>query len=219
MLSELIGKKLQMTQIWNEAGEVVPVTVVQAGPCDVIQVKTDESRDGYRAVQLGFGEVKSRKQGKLGSRLNKPRRGHFEKAGVDPRRVLQEVELPEGVELKAGDTVTVEIFKDATKVDVTGTTKGRGFQGVVKRHDFSRGPKSHGSKHYRGPGSTGACQAPSRVRKGKKLAGQFGNTRCTIQGLEVVRVDADRNLMYIKGAVPGPSGGTLRIRRALKASS
>lgn len=217
MLTEIIGKKLQMTQLWNEQGAVIPVTVLQAGPCDVVQVKTEETKDGYRAVQLGFGEVKSHKQGKIGRRVNKPDLGHFTKHNVEPRRVLREVALPSGVELKPGDKVSVEIFEGVAKVDITGTTKGRGFAGVIKRHGFSRGPKSHGSKHYRGPGSTGQHQGMSKVRKGKHMPGHYGAETCTTLNLEVVKIDKERDLLFVKGAVPGPSGGYLRIRKSIKA--
>lgn len=214
MLTEIIGKKLQMTQVWDENGSVVPVTVLQAGPCEVVQVKTEESKDNYRAVQLGFGKAASKKNNKLGRRVNKPMAGHYKKHGVEPKRVLKEVQLPDGTELKPGDVVTVEIFKDIKHVDVIGNIKGRGFAGVIKRHNFSRGPKSHGSKHYRGPGSTGQHQGMSKVRKGKHMAGHWGAERVTVKKLEVVKVDTDNNLLFVKGSVPGPSGGTLRIRRS-----
>lgn len=215
MLTELIGKKLQMTQVWRDNGEVVPVTVLQAGPCKVVQVKTEETKDRYRAVQLGFEDMKSEKSGKLGSRVNKPELGHFKKAGVEPTRVLEEVSLPEGEEVKPGDEITVEIFANVSHVDVVGHTKGRGFAGVVKRHDFTQGPRSHGSKHYRGPGSTGMHQAMSRVRRGKPMPGHYGDEQVTVMHLEVVKVEKDKNLLYVKGAVPGPSGGTLRIRKSI----
>jgi large subunit ribosomal protein L3 len=216
MLTELIGKKLQMTQIWKESGEVVPVTVLQAGPCQVVQVKTEETKDGYRAVQLGFEEMKSPK-GTVGKGLTKAETGHFKKNDIAAKRVLREVDLPAGSSLKAGDEVTVEIFDDVTHVDVTGTSKGRGFAGVIKRHNFSRGPKSHGSKHYRGPGSTGQHQGMSKVRKGKTMAGHYGHERVTTMHLEVVKVEKERNLLYVKGAVPGPSGGYLKIRKSILA--
>jgi large subunit ribosomal protein L3 len=214
MLTHLIGKKLQMTQVWKETGEVVPVTVIQAGPCQVVQVKTDETKDGYRAVQLGF-DVKKSKKGNVGKNLSKAEAGHFKKSGVEPKRVLKEVPLPDGTSLKAGDEVTVEIFNDISHVDVIGTTKGRGFAGVIKRHDFSRGPKSHGSKHYRGPGSTGQHQGMSKVRRGKPMAGHYGDERVTTMNLEVVKVEKERNLLYVKGAVPGPSGGYVQIRKSI----
>ncbi|MDF1666282.1 MAG: 50S ribosomal protein L3 [Planctomycetota bacterium] len=214
MLTELIGKKLQMTQVWKESGEIVPVTVLQAGPCQVVQVKTEETKDGYRAVQLGFEDKKTSK-GTLGKNMSKAEKGHFAKSKVDPKRLVQEVPLPEGTSLKSGDTVTVEIFKECSHVDVTGTTKGRGFQGVIKRHDFSRGPKSHGSKHYRGPGSTGQHQGMSKVRKGKHMPGHYGSEQVTTMHLEVVKVEAERNLLYVKGAVPGPSGSYLKIRKSI----
>jgi large subunit ribosomal protein L3 len=215
MLTELLGKKLQMTQVWNEAGQVVPVTVLQAGPCDVVQVKTDESADRYRAVQLGFGSVASKKSKKVGDRLSKGEQGHFKKHGVEAKRVLREVDLPAGTELAAGDKVTVEIFQDVKRVDVSGVSKGRGFAGVIRRHDFSRGPKSHGSKHYRGVGATAQCQGMSKVRKGKPMAGHYGAENCTVKNLEVVKVEPERDLLYVKGAVPGPSGGYLKIRKSV----
>ena len=215
MLTELLGKKLQMTQLWTEARELIPVTVLQAGPCQVVQVKTEETKDQYRAVQLGFGEIKSQKNGQFETRINKPELGHFAKNHLEPSRILKEVSLPEGVEVKAGDEVTVEIFENVSHVDVTGKTKGRGFQGVIKRHDFSRGPKSHGSKHYRGPGSTGQHQGMSKVRKGKPMPGHDGDEQVTIMNLEVVKVDKERHLLFVKGAVPGACGGFLRIRKSI----
>lgn len=217
MLTELFGKKLQMTQLWNDAGEVVPVTVLQAGPCQVVQVKTEESSDGYRAAQIAFDAVslgRNDMTAKKTPRVNAPRMGHFRTHSAEPAKMLGEVPLPEGVEVKPGDVITVSIFGSIKKVDISGKSKGRGFAGVIKRHNYSRGPKSHGSKHYRAPGSTGMHQGMSRVRKGKPMPGQYGAEATTAKNLEVIKVDVDRNLLYVKGAVPGPSGGYLRIRKS-----
>jgi large subunit ribosomal protein L3 len=203
----LIGRKLGMTQVFDEAGTVTPVTVVEVGPCPVTQVKTEE-RDGYRAVQIGFDTQKV-------SRMRKPQAGHLRKAGVDPVRVLREGPLDADEEVAPGDTVTVDqVFSDGDLIDVIGTTKGRGFSGTIKRHGFGRGPMSHGSKNIREPGSTGMHTYPGRIFKGKRMPGQFGNKRRTVKNLTVVRVDAERNRILVKGAVPGPTGGILEVRAA-----
>jgi large subunit ribosomal protein L3 len=202
----ILGTKLGMTQIFDEEGRVVPVTVVRAGPCPVTQVRTIQ-RDGYAAVQLGFGETK---------KVNKPLAGHFRKAGVEPTRYLVEFEL-EG-EYNLGDTVTVDIFTQGQLVDVTGTSKGKGFAGPMKRHGFKGLGAGHGAhKVHRAPGSIGACATPSRVFPGTRMAGRMGGDRVTIQSLELVGVDAERRLLLVKGAVPGPNGSLVIVRDAVKA--
>jgi large subunit ribosomal protein L3 len=203
----LIGRKLGMTQVFDDLGTVTPVTVIEVGPCPVIQVKTVES-DGYRAAQIGFAPQKA-------SRVTKPLAGHFRKAGVDAVRVIRESPLDPDEEVKAGDVVTVDqVFSDGSIVDVIGISKGRGFAGTIRRHNFSRGPMSHGSKNIREPGSTGAHTYPGRVFKGKRMPGQMGAKRRTVKNLTVVRVDAEKHRLFIRGAVPGPDGGILSIRAA-----
>lgn len=203
----ILGTKLGMTQIFDGDGRVVPVTVVRAGPCPVTQVRTVE-RDGYRAVQLGFGTAK---------RANKPLAGHFAKAGVAPTRYLVEVDLAAAVKL--GDAVTVEQFMVGELVDVSGRSKGKGFSGVMKRHGFAGLGGSHGvHKVHRAPGSIGACATPSRVFKGTRMAGRMGSEQVTTQNLRLVAVDPERNLLLIRGAVPGPNGALLVIRDAAKAA-
>ena len=199
-----------MTQIFTEEGKVVPVTVVESGKNIVIQNKTVET-DGYNAVQLGFGEVKERK-------VTKPLKGHFEKAGVQPVKFIREMRLMAPSEYKVGDVIGVDVFTAGELVDVTGTSKGKGFAGTVKRHHFARGPMGHGSKSHREPGSTGAMISGhgGRVLKGKKLPGQMGHARVTVQRLSVVRVDAERNLILIKGAIPGPKKGLVVVRATVK---
>lgn len=205
----ILGKKIGMTQIFDENGEVVPVTVIQAGPCYVTQIRTEE-RDGYRAVQLGFEEVPRK-------RLNKPELGHLEKAGVPPLRYLREFPLDEGEEYELGQRIDVSIFQRGDLVDVTGYTKGRGFAGGIKRHGFRRQPKTHGqSDRERAPGAVSAGTDPGRVFKGKRMPGRFGNERVTVQNLKVMLVDPERNLLAVKGAVPGARNGLLIIREAVK---
>ena len=207
MQKALIGKKIGMTQIFDEKGNVVPVTVVEAGPCTVVMKKTIEN-DGYEAVQLGFGDVKVQ-------RVNKPMMGHFKKADVAPKKTLKEFKL-EG-DLNVGDTLKADIFAAGDKVDVAGTSKGKGTAGAIKRWNFSRLKESHGTGPVaRHAGSLGACSDPSRVYKGKKLAGHLGHERVTIQNLEVVKVDAENNLIAIKGAIPGPKGGIVVIKNSVK---
>jgi len=209
MEKALIGKKLGMTQVFDEKGNVVPVTVVEAGPCPVVFLKTMEN-DGYEAVQLGFGDIRVKK-------VNKPMTGHFAKQGVAPKRKLKEFKLPQA-DIKVGDVLKAGIFESGEKVDVVGTSKGKGTAGVIKRWNFSRIKESHGSGPvHRHGGSIGACSTPSRVYKGKKMAGRMGRERVTIQNLTVVRVDEDNNLLAIKGAVPGPKGGIVLISSAIKA--
>ncbi|PZN06803.1 MAG: 50S ribosomal protein L3 [Bacillota bacterium] len=204
----LLGRKLGMTQIFDEEGRAVPVTVVQAGPCVVVQKKTEE-KDGYRALQLGFGEIKEKK-------VNKPMAGHFRKAGVKPVRYLREFRLDDDEDeqrYEVGQELTVELFSAGEYVDVTGVSKGKGFLGPIARHGFGRGPMSHGSKYHRGPGSLGSSTFPGRVFKGRKMAGRTGGERVTVRGLKVVRVDPERHLLLIQGAVPGPRGGIVSIRK------
>lgn len=202
----ILGKKLGMTQIFDEAGNAIPVTVVQAGPCVVTQIKTPDT-DGYAAIQVGFEEATEKA-------LNKPKLGHLAKSGSSPVRHLKEyrVEVAEGYEL--GQAITAESFEAGQLVDVTGKSIGRGFAGYQKRHNFRRGPMAHGSKNHRLPGSTGAGTTPGRVYPGKRMAGQMGNAQVTIRKLEVVRVDSDRNLLLIKGAIPGKPGGLLSVAPA-----
>ena len=210
MKKALIGKKLGMTQIFDENGTVIPVTVLEAGPCVVAQVKTLEN-DGYEAVQLGFGEVKENK-------LNKPEKGHFAKANVAAKKHLREFRLDSIEGIKVGDELKADVFAEGDKIDVQGTSKGKGFQGVIKRHGQHRGPMGHGSMYHRRPGSMGPTSTPGRVFKGKKLPGHMGRVTVTIQNLDVVRVDLDKNVILVKGSVPGPKGAILKIKSAVKAS-
>lgn len=201
----ILGRKIGMTQIFDETGQAIPVSVIQAGPCVVTQIKTPE-KDGYVAVQVGFGEVSPK-------RVNKPLKGHFKKANVPPLRYLREVPVDDLSEIEVGKEIRVaEVFKAGDKVKVTGTSKGRGFQGVVKRHHFHGGPQSHGSMVHRKPQSSGATDA-ARTFKGVKKPGHMGAERITQKGLTVVRVDAERNLLLVRGAVPGANGGLLYIAR------
>jgi large subunit ribosomal protein L3 len=202
----ILGKKLGMTQIFDEAGNAIPVTVVQAGPCVVTQVKTPET-DGYAAIQLGFDEVREKA-------LNKPELGHLAKSGSAPLRHLKEYRVDAAAGFELGQTITAETFTEGQLVDVTGTSMGRGFSGYQKRHNFRRGPMAHGSKNHRLPGSTGAGTTPGRIYPGKRMAGQYGNSQVTTCKLQVVRVDSDRNLLLIKGAIPGKPGGLLSIAPA-----
>ena len=210
MKNAIIGKKLGMTQIFDEKGNVIPVTVVEAGPCTVVQVKSVET-DGYNAVQLGFGEVKENK-------VNKPSKGHFAKANLTAKKHLREFKLDSIENVKVGDEVKADVFTQGEKIDVQGTTKGKGFQGVIKRHGQSRGPMGHGSMYHRRPGSMGSTSTPGRVFKGKKLPGHMGVDIVTVQNLDVVRVDLDKNVILIKGSVPGVKGAILKIKSAVKAA-
>lgn len=206
----LIGQKIGMARTFDEAGNHVAVTVLRVGPCVVLQVR-DQERDGYRAVQLGFLE-----DGVKPERLNKPMLGHLAKAGAPAVRRIRECELAADDDPQLGDRVTVEIFDGVAKVDVTGTSKGRGFQGVMRRHGFKGGPGGHGSMFKRAPGSIGQASWPSRVFRGKRMPGQMGNRRVTTQGLEVVKVDAERHLLLVKGSVPGARNGYVFVRQALR---
>ncbi len=207
MVDALLGKKAGMTAVYSENGELVPVTVIELGPCVVVQVKTPE-KDGYHALQLGFEDRKPKN-------VTKPMVGHYEASGGTPKRFLREVGWDGGEDIKPGTILTVEMFKDQKQVDVIGTTKGRGFQGVVKRHRFSGGPKTHGQKdRLRAPGSIGSSTSPGRVYKGTRMAGRMGGARHTVRNLSVVRIDAERNAIVVKGAVPGPNSGYVIVRRA-----
>ena len=209
MQKGLIGKKIGMTQLFDEKGNVVPVTVIEAGPCAVTQKKTVEN-DGYDAVQLGFGDVKVQ-------RVNKPMQGHFAKADVAPKKVLREFRLEDCSAVNVGDILKADTFEVGDKVDVVGTSKGKGTAGAIKRWNFGRLKESHGSGPVvRHAGSLGACSDPSRVFKGKKLAGHLGAERVTIQNLDIVKVDAENNLIAIKGAVPGPKGGIVVLKNSIK---
>ena len=210
MVTGLIGKKIGMTQLFEQDGTVHPATVLKAGPCVVSQVKTAE-KDGYQAVQLGLVEAKPRKE-------NKPTEGHFKKAGVPPTRVVREVKAEAGGEAnKPGDQVLVTIFKDGERVDVIGTSRGKGFQGVVRRHHFGGGAATHGSMFHRAPGSIGASSFPSRVVKGMRAAGRMGGDRVTTRNLKIVQVDAENNLLLLRGAVPGAPGSYIVVRKAVAA--
>ena len=209
MKKAIIGRKVGMTQIFDEKGNVIPVTVIEAGPCSVIQVKTVET-DGYDAVQLGFGTVKEKK-------LNKPEKGHFTKVKVTPVKHLREFRLADVSNVKVGDEIKADVFTAGETVDIQGTTKGKGFQGVIKRHGQSRGPMGHGSMYHRRPGSMGSTSTPGRVFKGKKLPGHMGRVTVTIQNLDVVKVDLDKNAILVKGSVPGAKGAILKLKTSVKA--
>lgn len=206
MVSTILGRKIGMTQVFDEDDNVVPVTVVQAGPCKISQVKT-KATDGYDAVQIGFGDIKAK-------RVNKPMAGHFKKAGVEPCRYLREVRTVAGEEHNVGDVVSVADFSEVKSVDVTGTSKGKGFQGTIKRWNFACGPMAHGSRNQREPGSIGQCAYPARVRKGLHMCGHMGDEQVTVKNLKLVRIDAEQNLMLIRGAVPGGKNALVSIRMA-----
>ncbi len=204
----LIGKKLGMTQIFDEQGKVIPVTVIEAGPCVVAQVKTVES-DGYNAIQLGFEDVKE-------SKVNKPEKGHFTKSKLPLKKHLREFRLDSIENINVGDELKADTFSAGDQLDIQGTSKGKGFQGVIKRHGQSRGPMGHGSMYHRRPGSMGPTSTPGRVFKGKKLPGHMGSQTITIQNLEVVRVDLDKNVILVKGSVPGAKGAILKLKTSVK---
>ena len=209
MKKAILATKVGMTQIFNENGALVPVTVLQAGPCVVTQVKTEEN-DGYKAVQVGFVD----KREKL---VSKPVKGHFDKAGVAYKRFVREFRLDNAEEYSVKDEIKADIFAAGDKIDATAVSKGKGFQGAIKRHGQSRGPMAHGSKFHRHAGSNGACSDPSKVFKGKKMPGHMGSKRVTVQNLEVVKVDAENNLILVKGAVPGPKKSLVTIKETVKA--
>ncbi len=209
MKKAIVAKKIGMTQVFAENGLLIPVTVLEAGPCVVTQVKTVEN-DGYNAIQVGFGDVKVNK-------VNKPMKGHFDKASVEPKKVLKELKLDSIEGMSAGTELKADVFAAGDKVDVSGISKGKGYQGPVKRHGQHTGPVSHGSKFHRAVGSMSSATTPGKVKKGKKMAGHMGSVKVTVQNLEVVRVDADKNLLLIKGAVPGNKGSVLVIKNSVKA--
>ena len=208
MKKAILATKVGMTQIFNEDGLLIPVTVLQAGPCVVTQVKTEDN-DGYAAVQVGFGQIRE----KL---VNKPEKGHFEKAGVDAKRFLKEFKFDNAAEYEVGQEIKADIFAAGDHIDATAISKGKGFQGAIKRHGQSRGPMTHGSKYHRHAGSNGAASDPSKVAKSKKMPGQMGNVQVTVQNLEIVRVDTENNLLLVKGAVPGPKKSLVTIKESVK---
>lgn len=208
MEKAIIARKIGMTQVFAEDGKLIPVTVLEAGPCVVTQKKTVET-DGYVAVQVGFGDVKEKA-------LNKPQKGHFAKAGVEATKVLKELKLDNAAELEVGHVIKADVFAAGDKVDVSGKSKGKGFQGAIKRHGMSRGPMSHGSKYHRGLGSLSSGTTPGKVKKGKRMPGHMGHVNVTVQNLEIVRSDADRNIILVKGGVPGAKGTILTIKSTTK---
>ena len=225
MKKAILATKLGMTQVWNADGELVPVTVLEAGPCVVTQIKTIEN-DGYEAVQVGFGDkpVKVVTKDAAGRKsvahrhgVNKPLKGHLDKAGVSPKRYIREFRFENSSEYQLAQEIKADIFAEGDKVDATAISKGKGFQGAIKRLGQHRGPMAHGSKFHRHQGSNGSCSTPSRVFKGKGMPGHMGSVRVTIQNLEIVRVDAEKNLLLVKGAVPGPKKSLVTIKESVKA--
>ena len=202
----LIGRKIGMTQLFNESGVVTPVTVIEAGPCSIVQVKTPE-KEGYSAIQIGFIDAKE-------SRTTSPMAGHFKRAGVKSQRILREVRVDDASEYEVGGAIDVNVFEGVDKVHVTGMSKGHGFTGVVKRHHFKIGRRTHGNKSHREPGSVGQCATPARIFKGKRMPGRMGGVTRTVKNLSVVQVDAENNLIFIKGAVPGANNGVVFVRTA-----
>ena len=209
MQKAILGKKIGMTQIFTEDGLVIPVTVIEAGPVAVVQKKTVEN-DGYNAIQVGYVDAKDKV-------MNKPQKGHLAKAGVSNKRILKEFRLEDDSAYNVGDEIKADVFQEGDKIDVTGISKGHGFAGTVKRWGTHRGPMTHGSGYHRGVGSMGACSTPSRVMKNKRLPGHMGVEQVTVQNLVVVKVDADQNIILVKGAVPGPKGGIVTIKDTVKA--
>ena len=225
MKKAILATKIGMTQIFAEGGELIPVTVLQAGPCVVTQVKTVEN-DGYSAIQVGFVDKKEKivnvdangkKEVYNRHGVNKAQMGHFQKAGVGGKRYVAEFRLENAEEYKLADEIKADIFADGDKIDATAISKGKGFQGAIKRHGQSRGPMGHGSKYHRHAGSNGACSSPSKVFKGKRMPGHMGGVKVTVQNLEIVRVDADKNLILVKGSVPGPKKSLVTIKESVKA--
>jgi large subunit ribosomal protein L3 len=208
-MKALIGRKIGMTQIFDDEGHVIPVTAIEVGPCTITQIKTEE-QDGYTAVQLGFGEVKE-------SKLTKPAKGKFAKANVTPKKHLKEFRVDSVEGIAVGTEWTVSEFAEGDRLDIQGTSKGKGFQGVIKRHGQHRGPMGHGSMYHRRPGSMGPTSTPGRVFKGKKLPGHMGKVTVTIQNLDVIKVDTDKNVVLVKGSVPGPKGAILKLKASVKA--
>ena len=224
MKKAILATKVGMTQIFNEDGQLIPVTVLQAGPCVVTQVKTEEN-DGYKAVQVGFVDKREKLvtkpvKGGFGdireSLVNKPEKGHFDKAGVAVKRFVKEFRFDNAAEYTVGQEIKADIFADGDHIDATAVSKGKGFQGAIKRHGQSRGPMAHGSKYHRHAGSNGACSDPSKVFKGKHMPGHMGNVQVTVQNLEIVRVDTENNLLLVKGAVPGPKKSLVTIKETVK---
>lgn len=209
MKKAILATKIGMTQVFGENGVLVPVTVLQAGPLYVTQIKTVEN-DGYSAVQVGFGDVRE-------TLVNKPRKGHFAKAGVANKKYLREFKFENPTDYKVGQEIKADIFAEGDRIDATAKSKGKGFQGAIKRHNLSRGPMKHGSKHHRHAGSNGAATTPGRVFKGKHMPGHMGSVRVTVQNLEVVRIDAEKNLILVKGAVPGPKKSLVMLKGTVKA--
>ncbi len=209
MQKAILGKKIGMTQIFTEDGVVIPVTVIEAGPVTVVQKKTVEN-DGYNAIQVGYVDAKDKA-------LNKPQKGHLAKAGVANKRILKEFRLEDDSAYNVGDSIKADVFAEGDKIDVTGISKGHGYAGTVKRWGTHRGPMTHGSGYHRGVGSMGACSTPSRVMKNKRLPGHMGVEQVTVQNLDVVKVDAEKNIILVKGAVPGPKGGVVTIKNSVKA--
>ena len=209
MQKAILGKKIGMTQIFTEDGLVIPVTVIEAGPVTVVQKKTVEN-DGYNAIQVGYVDAKDKA-------MNKPQKGHLAKAGVSNKRVLKEFRLEDDSAYNVGDEIKVDVFAEGDKIDVTGISKGHGYAGTVKRWGTHRGPMTHGSGYHRGVGSMGACSTPSWVMKNKRLPGHMGVEQVTVQNLDVVKVDAEKNIILVKGAVPGPKGGVVTIKNSVKA--
>ena len=212
MKKAIVGKKVGMTQVFTPDGRLIPVTVIQAGPCPVVQKKTVET-DGYEAVQVGFDEIPENRVKKL---VNKPEAGHFKKAVVAPCRKLREFRFEDAASYEVGQVIKCDVFAEGDKVDISGISKGHGFTGAIQRWNQHTGPMAHGSKYHRGVGSLSANSDPSRVFKNKHMSGHYGVEKVTIQNLSVVRVDAERNLLLVRGAVPGPNGGTLIVREAVK---
>ncbi|WP_416197341.1 MAG: 50S ribosomal protein L3 [Sporanaerobacter sp.] len=209
-MKKILGKKIGMTQIFEEDGRVIPVTVVEAGPLKVVQIKTME-KDGYNSIQIGYVDIKEKK-------INKPLKGHFDKAQVEYKKYLREFRVDNPEKYEIGQEIKADVFESGDRVDVVGISKGKGTQGPVKRHGHGRGPETHGSKYHRAVGAMAAASYPGRVFKGKKMSGHMGNQRVTVENLEIVRVDAEKNLLLIKGAVPGPKGGLLTIKESVKVS-
>jgi len=209
MKKAIIAQKIGMTQVFSETGNLIPVTVLEAGPCVVVQKKTVEN-DGYSAIQVGFGTKKE-------SRVNKPEAGHLAKVGLTTVKVLKEFRLEDAASYEVGAEIKADVFAAGERVDVSGVSKGKGYAGVIKRHGFHRGPETHGSKSHRVTGSMSSATTPGRVKKGKRMAGQMGNVNVTVQNLEIVSADAEKNLILIKGAVPGPKGSILVIKDSVKA--
>ena len=212
MKKAIVGKKVGMTQVFTPDGRLIPVTVIQAGPCPVVQKKTVET-DGYEAVQVGFDEIPENRVKKL---VNKPEAGHFKKAGVAPCRKLREFRFEDAASYEVGQVIKCDVFAEGDKVDISGISKGHGYTGAIQRWNQHTGPMAHGSKYHRGVGSLSANSDPSHVFKNKHMSGHYGVEKVTIQNLSVVRVDAERNLLLVRGAVPGPNGGTLIVREAVK---